>query len=335
MKTILLFLASALILFSCSESANSEKAGGNADKKSNSSTSQSAQSSSNEGSDSNVSSGTNESGDENKKSSSGSESKKMTGDNSNPSSQGSDESNNTASNDGSTKSNNEESKQTVEPASSFNIHEYKKLNAFLGKYVSSTGHVNYASIKSNSSELDAIIAEFESTIPESSWSRDEKLAFWINAYNIFTIKLIVDNYPTSSITKITAKPWDKKFVKIGGTTYSLGGIENDVIRKKYNEPRVHFALNCASKSCPNLLNKAYMPSSLSSQLTAQTKAFLNDASKNNLSSNKSVSLSQIFDWYKDDFAASGGVIAFINKYKGTSLGSPKITYLDYSWDLNK
>lgn len=222
-----------------------------------------------------------------------------------------------------------------EDVASFNIHEYTKLNAFLRKYVTSDGHVKYASIKSNKGELDEIITEFESTTPESSWSRNEKLAFWINAYNIFTIQLVVDNYPTTSITKITAKPWEKKFVKIGGTTYSLGGIENDVIRKKYNEPRVHFALNCASESCPNLLNKAYMPNSLTSQLTAQTKAFLNDGSKNKLESSKSVELSKIFDWYKEDFNADGGVISFINKYRGSDLKSPKISYLEYSWDLNK
>ncbi len=219
-------------------------------------------------------------------------------------------------------------------APSFNIHEYKKLNAFLGKYVSN-GHVNYASIKSNKSELMAIINEFESTSPSSSWSKNEKLCFWINAYNIFTIKLIVDNYPTTSITKITAKPWDKKFIEIDGSTYSLNGIETDIIRKKYDEPRIHFALNCASKSCPILLNKAYKPGTLNSQLTSQTKAFLNDTSKNDFSSKKSIEISSIFDWYKDDFNSSGGVVSFINKYKGTDYDSPKISYMDYSWDLNK
>lgn len=231
-------------------------------------------------------------------------------------------------------SNNSDPTSTKDEAPAFNIHEYKKLNSFLGKYVSN-GHVNYASIKSNKSELMAIINEFESTSPSSSWSKNEKLCFWINAYNIFTIKLIVDNYPTSSITKITAKPWDKKFIEIGGSTYSLNGIETDIIRKKYDEPRIHFALNCASKSCPILLNKAYKPATLNSQLTSQTKAFLNDTSKNDFSSKKSVEISSIFDWYKDDFSSSGGVIAFINKYKGTDYDSPKISYMDYSWDLNK
>lgn len=216
----------------------------------------------------------------------------------------------------------------------FDIHEYKKLNTFLGKYVSN-GHVNYASIKNNKSELNEIIEEFESTTPESTWSKNEKMSFWINAYNIFTIKLIVDNYPTSSIKKITAKPWDKKFISIGNKTYSLNNIETDILRKNYDEPRIHFALNCASKSCPVLLNKAFMPSTLSSQLTTQTKAFLKDTSKNDLSDKKSVTISEIFNWYKDDFSSSGGVITFINKYHGSTFKSPKISYMVYSWDLNK
>lgn len=213
----------------------------------------------------------------------------------------------------------------------FNIHEYKKLDAFLKKYVSNSGNVNYASIKTNKSELDAIISEYNETSPSSSWSKNQKLAFWINAYNIFTIKLIVDNYPTSSITKITAKPWDKKFANIGGKTYTLNNIETDIIRKKFNEPRIHFALNCASKSCPILLNKAYTASNLNSLLTSQTKKFLNDTSKNTFSK-KEASISQIFDWYKEDF---GDVWTFINKYHPLDYTPKKTSYMEYSWDLNK
>lgn len=214
-------------------------------------------------------------------------------------------------------------------APDFNIHEYKKLDAFLGKYVSN-GHVNYESIKKNRSELDAIIKEFKASEPSSSWTRDQKLAFWINAYNIFTIKLIVDNYPTSSITKIASKPWEKKVVTIGSNTYSLNHVENGIIRKQFNEPRIHFALNCASESCPILLNKAYMPSKLSSQLTAQTKAFLNDTSKNTFSK-KEANISKIFDWYGEDFP---NVMDFIKKYHSLDYTPKNITYQEYSWDLN-
>lgn len=214
---------------------------------------------------------------------------------------------------------------------SFNIHEYKKMDAFLKKYVTSSGNVNYASIKSNKSELDAIVSEFKQTSESSSWSKNQKMAFWINAYNIFTIKLIVDNYPTSSITKITAKPWDKKCATIGGTTYTLNNIETDILRKKYNEPRIHFALNCASESCPILLNKAYTASNLNSLLTSQTKKFLNDTSKNSFSE-KEAMISSIFDWYKSDF---GDVWAFINKYHPLDYSPKKTSYMEYSWDLNK
>ena len=213
--------------------------------------------------------------------------------------------------------------------SDFNIHEYKKLDAFLGKYVSN-GHVNYASIKKNKSELDAIIKEFKASEPSSSWTRDQKLAFWINAYNIFTIKLIIDNYPTSSITKIAEKPWEKKVVTIGSNTYSLNHVENGIIRKQFNEPRIHFALNCASESCPILLNKAYMPSKLSTQLTAQTKAFLNDTSKNTFSK-KEANISRIFDWYGEDFP---DVMDFIKKYHPLDYTPKSITYQEYSWELN-
>ena len=135
----------------------------------------------------------------------------------------------------------------------YDFHAYKKLDALLSKYVTYSGHVNYASIKSNKSELNAIIKEFESNYPDGDFSYTQKLSYWINAYNVYTIKLIVDNYPTTSITKITAKPWDKKFIKLGGTTYSLNNLEKDIIRKNYNEPRIHFALNCGATSCPPVL----------------------------------------------------------------------------------
>ncbi|GAB5418424.1 MAG: hypothetical protein Crog4KO_33620 [Crocinitomicaceae bacterium] len=213
----------------------------------------------------------------------------------------------------------------------FNIHEYKKLDAFLRKYVSAGGNVNYASIKTNRSELDAIIAEFKQSPVESSWSKNQKLAFWINTYNIFTIKLIVDNYPTSSITKIAAKPWNKKIVTIGSDVHSLDHVENGIIRKQFKEPRIHFALNCASESCPVLLNKAYTASNLNSYLTSQTKRFLNDTSKNTFSK-KEAKISPIFDWYKADFP---DVWAFINKYHPLDYTPKNTSYSEYSWELNK
>lgn len=221
-----------------------------------------------------------------------------------------------------------------ETVSNYDFHDYVALDVFLHRYVSSAGKVNYAGIKSNKNTLNDILSEFESNYPESSWSSKQKLTYWINAYNIYTIKLIVDNYPTTSITKITAKPWEKKFIKLGGKTYDLNTIENGIIRKQFNEPRIHFALNCASKSCPVLLNAAYTPEKLYSQLTSQTKRFMKDATKNDFSNPKKIKISQLFDWYKEDFTKNGTVIDFINKYRTEQLDNPKIEYMEYSWDLN-
>ncbi len=217
------------------------------------------------------------------------------------------------------------------------FHEYTELTNFLKAHVSSTGKVNYASIKKDQARLNKIVTSLEKNHPSSSWSRNQKLAYWINVYNVYTIKLVVDNYPINSIKAVAGgKPWDKKFIKLGGKTYSLNNVENDIIRKQFNEPRIHFALNCASKSCPILYNKAFRASALSYQLTQQTKKFLSDKSKNDFSNAKSVKISKIFEWYKVDFTKGGkSVVDFINKYRSEKLSSPKIGYLPYSWDLNK
>jgi ribosomal protein S18 len=203
----------------------------------------------------------------------------------------------------------------------------------LSSYVSSSGKVNYSEIKTNSQMLDQAINHYQENTPKSSWSSDQKLAYWINAYNLFTIKLIIDNYPISSIKNIAnGKPWDKKFIQLDGKVLSLNDIENEIIRKQFNEPRIHFAVNCASISCPKLLNQQYTASNLNSQLEKQTKRYIKDKNENTFTSN-SASISNIFDWYKLDF--NGGVIPFLNKYLDNPLaGNAKITYQDYNWNLN-
>lgn len=116
----------------------------------------------------------------------------------------------------------------------------------------------------------------------------------------------------------------------------MNQIENEIIRKRFNEPRIHFALNCASESCPILLNKAYTPGTLYAKMTAQTKRFLNDTSKNTFGK-KEVQISKIFEWYKEDFTKGGKtVFDFINKYRTEEpLDKQTITYKEYSWELNK
>jgi hypothetical protein len=216
-----------------------------------------------------------------------------------------------------------------------NFHEYINLTKFLNTHVSSSGKVNYKSIAKDKDRLNFIIHEFETNYPIANWTKNQKLSYWINVYNLFTIKLIVDNYPVTSIKKIAIKPWDKKFISLNDNKLSLNDIEHGIIRKQYNDPRVHFALNCASESCPILLNKAYRAGVLSSQLTAQTKKFLSDSSKNDFSDSNNIKISQIFDWYKNDFTKNGTLIDFLNNYLRDKLQSPTIDYLDYSWSLNQ
>jgi hypothetical protein len=205
-------------------------------------------------------------------------------------------------------------------------------DALVRKNVGSNGKVSYKGFKSSATELNNYLAELSKEAPGSDWSKNEKLAFWINAYNAFTVKLIVDNYPLKSITDLS-KPWDTKNINIAGKMYSLGGIENDILRKM-NEPRIHFAINCASVSCPNLLNKAFLADKMSSQLALVTNSFFADGTKNDFSS-KTIKISKLFDWYSVDFA-KGDVIKYINSNRTEQLSDKtKISYLEYDWSLNE
>ncbi len=212
--------------------------------------------------------------------------------------------------------------------------DHSTWNTLLSKNVSSSGKVNYKAFKANQSELDKYLSHLSSNAPTSSWSSNEKLAYWINAYNAFTVKLIIDNYPLKSITDLD-KPWDKKFINIGGKEYSLNDIEHNILRKEFNDPRIHFGIVCASYSCPQLLNKAYTANSVNALLDIQAKRFINDKTRNVISPTK-VQLSEIFNWFKDDFTKQGSIIDYINKYSVISVNADAdISYLKYSWALNE
>jgi len=206
-------------------------------------------------------------------------------------------------------------------------------NSILKSNVSSSGKVNYTNMKSKLSEIEAYISTLQSFSDQSTWSKNEKLAYWINLYNAATVRLIIQNYPTTSITTINnGKPWDKKVVTISGESYTLNQIENDIIRPRFNEPRIHFAVNCAAISCPKLMNSAFTADKLNYQLTKQAKAFINGP-KNSISEN-SIEISKIFEWYTVDFSTS--IIDYLNKYSTTEISSTAaITYKKYNWDLNE
>ena len=204
------------------------------------------------------------------------------------------------------------------------------FSGLLKKYVSG-GKVNYSGFKSDQATLKEYINMLGSNAPEDSWKRTEKLAYWINAYNAATINLLLDNYPVSSIKDINnGKPWDMKVVKLGDKTYTLNEIENGIIRPSFNEPRIHFAVNCGAISCPPIRNEAFVASKLNAQLDEQAKDFINDEKYNSLNGS-TFRASEIFNWYGKDF---GDVKAFIANY--TTLPSDvTLEFANYDWSLNK
>ena len=210
---------------------------------------------------------------------------------------------------------------------------HQAFDAILKKYVSSSGAVNYKGLKNDASKLDAYISKLEKVKVKDLSGRNEKMAFWINAYNAYTLKLITKNYPLSSITKLDGgKPWDTKWINLDGRSLSLNNIENDILRPQYKDARIHFAVNCAAKSCPPLLNKAWTAQNLESNFQTQTRKFVNDSSFNKIS-DKKVEISKIFEWYGEDF---GNLVNFLNKYSSTKINSDaKINFVEYDWALNQ
>lgn len=207
--------------------------------------------------------------------------------------------------------------------------------------VNSEGLVNYKNLHNHSESLNKYLELLSKNAPTTNWSKDEKKAYWINAYNAFTVKLIIDNYPVESIKDIAGSiykvntAWDIKFITIGSKTYDLNNIEHGILRKDFNDPRIHFAINCASISCPILRDEAYVASELNEQLDEQAKVFINDQSKNNISSN-GIQLSKIFSWFKGDFTKNSSLVDFINQYSSIEISrDDKINHMDYDWSLNK
>lgn len=204
------------------------------------------------------------------------------------------------------------------------------------KYVTAVGKVNYKGFKSEIKNLETYLTHLKETVPQKDWNRNEKMAYWINLYNASTVYLVASNYPITSIMKIdNGKAFDRKFVKSGDKVYSLNDIEHKIVRPTFKDARVHVALNCAAVSCPNLLNEAFLPTKLNTQLDKQARLWFS-SSKNKVSANK-VELSQIFEWYSDDFISfKGGIIGFVNKYsKEQASENANITYLKYDWALNE
>ena len=203
----------------------------------------------------------------------------------------------------------------------------------LQKYVDQEGNVNYKGFKEDEPALDEYLDFLADSAPGSSSTKEEKLVFYINLYNAATVKLILENYPVRSIKDIKS-PWDKKWVKVGDEILSLGAIEHKILRK-LNEPRIHFAINCASYSCPKLSNQAYTISNLEGQLEMASKDFVNDSKRNKIGA-REAQISEIFKWFKSDFTVNGSLKAYINQYADEPIGpDTKLKYINYDWSLNE
>ena len=230
------------------------------------------------------------------------------------------------------------------PTSNAEPISHEIWNGLLKKHVDAKGFVDYAGFKKDQIELKKYLTLVENNAPSDKWSKDEKLAYWINAYNAFTIQLILDNtqHKIKSIKDIGDKvkipfvntPWDVKFINIGGKKMDLNNIEHGIIRKDFNEPRIHFALVCAAKSCPPLRNEAFVAERLDKQLDNQARDFINDKSKNNVTKDKA-EVSKILSWYGGDFTKKMPMVDWLNKYSATKIDkNTPISYNDYNWELN-
>lgn len=219
------------------------------------------------------------------------------------------------------------------------------------KPITGSSAVDYAGFNQDRAALQAYLKSLSTVSQEvfDGWSLDHQLAFLINAYNAGTVELILTRYPNIKSIRQISSPWGKKFVSLFGENVSLDHIEHGLIRgDRYNEPRIHFAVNCASIGCPPLLNAAYKGEALDAQLEASTKLFLSDKSRN-FYDGKRLNISKIFSWYRKDFEQGWGgadsLAEFLSLYKESlSLdeaqvsalvnGDIKIKSTSYDWDLN-
>lgn len=230
--------------------------------------------------------------------------------------------------------------------------QHQIFSDVLSKHVKN-GLVDYKGLEKENN-LNKYLKQLSSTNPDKL-SHNEKLAFWINAYNAFTLQVVRDNYPVKSITDLHTggkvigyllgkTVWDKEFISINDKKYSLNDIEHKILRKM-NEPRIHFAIVCASISCPELRNEAFEADKIDAQLQEQTTKFLNDKTRNHFDlKNRKAYISEIFNWFGEDFGKTDeNILKFIANYLKGDLSTDiksntskwKISFNDYDWKLNE
>ena len=235
----------------------------------------------------------------------------------------------------------------LRPAAAEFDHSHALLTGVLARHVKNS-RVDYAALKAQPADLNLYLDQLAvvSKADFTQWSEPRQIAFLSNAYNAWTLRLIVDHYPVKSIKNIgglLSGPWDQPVVRMFGEKLTLNTLEHGMLRANYNEPRLHFALVCAAKGCPPLRGEAYVETRLDEQLTDQARQFLATPDKNRVEANsRTVYLSPIFKWYGGDFEKkSGSVLAALKPYwpekaaAALAQGGFRIRYTDYDWSLNE
>lgn len=227
---------------------------------------------------------------------------------------------------------------------------FKPWDELLRQYVDSQGKVNYRSWKAESRQkLTDWLEEIAKIDLQSYPEPDERLALWLNLYNALTIDRVLSAYPIASIrpTILGIPNWiaffwffERSIYKIGDRAYSLNDIEHGIIRKEFNDPRIHFALVCASVGCPLLRNEAYLPESVQAQLEEDAKRFINNPAKVYYDrSSQILYCNPIFKWYRQDFLKVADCLPkYIRTYLWLTVElscATCIRYLDYDWSLNQ
>ena len=229
--------------------------------------------------------------------------------------------------------------------------DHRPWDAILRKYVDKDGMVDYRALKASANDsqvLERYIQSLSAANPALKAKRESKLAYWINAYNAVTVKGILREYPTSSIRNHTAKLsgyniWHDLQLVAGGKPYSLDDIEHKVLRKM-DEPRIHFAIVCASIGCPRLLNQAYMPEQLEQQLEINAKDFFSRPRNFQYDeSGRRFHMSAIIDWFGKDFGSSraaqlqriAGWLPTESAKRAAQQNAASVKFLEYDWKLNE
>lgn len=219
-----------------------------------------------------------------------------------------------------------------------NVLDHGAFDKQLKDFVDEKGFVDYAGWKKQHSKLKEYLSYLNDNAPKDGWPQAEQFAYYINLYNAATVNLVLDNNMPASIKDIDGplgQVWLKDAANVNGKMYSLAAIEKNVLQKM-GDPRIHFAINCASFSCPKLQNKAFTASNVNTLMEKGAKEFFN-SNKNDLSDSSKPQLSEIMNWYKSDFTDAGfTIIEYVNKYASKSVNeNAAISYITYDWSLNK